>query len=47
MSKIQTGINYTIFYGNKRTVSLDKVYIIFKCPQMIHMAKIKPLIAAT
>lgn len=45
--KIQTGINYTIFYGNTRTVSLDETYTIFKCPQMIHMAKIKPLIAAT
>lgn len=43
MSKIQTGINYTIFYGITRTVSLDKMYVIFKCPQMIHMAKIKLL----
>lgn len=45
--KYRGGTSDTIFYGNTRTVSLDKMYIIFKCPQMIHMAKIKPLIAAT
>lgn len=36
-----------MFYGITRTVSMDKMYILFKCPQMIHMAKIKLLIAST
>lgn len=35
---------YNILWKYK---DLNKMYIIFKCPQMIHMAKIKLLITAT